>query len=414
LKIAFPKHWCQYAAEEAFDRVADQVDVDPDQVYQEIGIRSHGKGLFRKPPVKGSALGDKRVFWVQPDCLVLNIVFAWEQAVARTTHSENGMIASHRFPMFRPKEDRTNLDFVLYFLKSKWGKQLLELGSPGGAGRNKTLSQKEFGELPLCLPPLDEQRRIVAVLDTWGSAISETERLIAAERLRKNGLFQRLFKNLPKHPFLAAVDVRFSGVDKKLNAHEAQVLLCNYMDVFHNTQITAKLPFMQGTASRKEIEDNSLRRHDVVFTKDSETADEIAEPALVAEDIENLVCGYHLAIARPREGVAYGPFVAQAMRHQDTRWQFRRLANGVVRFGLTLDAIEQVEIFLPELARQQQIASVLDAEDASIEALRQSHDRLRAQRRGLMQKLLTGEMPLDGRFDLPSGSSRNGVVGKKR
>ncbi len=78
-------------------------------------------------------MGDKRVFWVEPDCLVLNIVFAWEQAVARTTKSEAGKIASHRFPMFRPKKDKVDLDFVLYFLKSKWGNKLLELGSPGGA-----------------------------------------------------------------------------------------------------------------------------------------------------------------------------------------------------------------------------------------------------------------------------------------
>jgi type I restriction enzyme S subunit len=75
-----------------------------------------------------------------------------------------------------------------------------------------------------------------------------------------------------------------------------------------------------------------------------------------------------------------------------------------------LDAIEQVEVFLPELERQHQIASILDVEDASIEALKRSLDRLRTQRRGLMQKLLTGEVRLDGRFDLPFVSSGNGVV----
>ena len=58
------------------------------------------------------------------------------------------MIASHRFPMFRPKEKIIDLDFALYFFKSKWGKKLLEIGSPGGAGRNKTLSQKNSMSYP--------------------------------------------------------------------------------------------------------------------------------------------------------------------------------------------------------------------------------------------------------------------------
>ena len=87
------------------------------------------------------------------------------------------------------------------------------------------------------------------------------------------------------------------------------------------------------------------------------------------------------------------------MRHPEIRWQFSRLANGVVRFGLTLDAIEQAEIFLPSLDVQERIAAVLDAEDLMIEDLSARAELLRTQKRGLMQKLLTGEWRLDERFD---------------
>jgi type I restriction enzyme S subunit len=214
-------------------------------------------------------------------------------------------------------------------------------------------------------------------------------------------LFQKLFRNLPKRPLLEAADVWFSGVDKKSRADEAPVLLCNYMDVFHNSRITSAIDFMRATASRNQIKDNALCKHDVVFTKDSETSEEIAEPALISEDIPNLVCGYHLAVARPRDGVGHGPFIAQAMRHQAIRWQFNRLANGVVRFGLKLDAIEQAEIFLPSMVVQERIAAVLDAEDILVDDLKKRAETLRTQKRGLMQKLLTGEWPLDARFDPP-------------
>lgn len=399
MNAARPPDWRETTIGDVFDRVSRPVDVAPSATYEELGIRSHGKGIFAKQPVSGALLGEKRVYAVEPDCLILNIVFAWEQAVARTTASDAGKIVSHRFPMYRPKFDKVLVEYALLFFKSKRGKTLLEIASPGGAGRNKTLNQNDFSDLPLLLPPLDQQRRIVAVLDTWDRAIDQTERLIAAKRRRKAGLVQRLFRNLPRRPLLDAADVWFSGVDKKSREDELPVLLCNYMDVFHNARITSGIAFMPATATKRQIADNSLRRHDVVFTKDSETADEIAEPALVAEDIPNLVCGYHLAVARPREGLGHGPFLAQAMRHHAMRSQFARLANGVVRFGLTLEAVEQADIFLPALPVQERIAAILDAEDIAIEGLARRLDALREQKRGLMQKLLTGEWRLDTRFD---------------
>ena len=62
--------------------VARPLTVEVDGTYREIGIRSHGKGLFHKAPVTGAAIGDKRVFYVEPGDFVLNIVFAWEGAIA--------------------------------------------------------------------------------------------------------------------------------------------------------------------------------------------------------------------------------------------------------------------------------------------------------------------------------------------
>lgn len=61
--------------------------------------------------------------------------------------------------------------------------------------------------------------------------------------------------------------------------------------------------------------------------------------------------------------------------------------------------MEQAEIFLPPLPVQERIAAILDAEDIAIEGLATYVETLRAQKRGLMQKLLSGEWQLDNRFD---------------
>ena len=89
-----PEGWTVRSLGDVLERVSKPVKPEPKRLYREIGIRSHGKGIFHKEPVSGESLGEKRVFEVVPDCLVLNIVFAWEQAVARTTVAEIGMIAS--------------------------------------------------------------------------------------------------------------------------------------------------------------------------------------------------------------------------------------------------------------------------------------------------------------------------------
>ena len=83
--MKLPNGWNLTPLGSVLERVSLPVDVDPTKEYREIGIRSHGKGIFHKPSVTGESLGEKRVFWVVPDTLVLNIVFAWEQAVAITS-----------------------------------------------------------------------------------------------------------------------------------------------------------------------------------------------------------------------------------------------------------------------------------------------------------------------------------------
>lgn len=330
-----------------------------------------------------SALRPDQHLLVKKGDIAYNMMRMWQGACGLAL---NDGIVSPAYVVLEPKSCMDSR-FAYHWFKSSRMIHLFWAYSHGLTEDRLRLYFDNFCEIPAAPPPLKTQQIIANVLDEWDQAIATSERLIEQKRQRKRALLRLLLDKLPKRPFLEAVDVTFSGVDKKTSANEESVLLCNYMDVFHNTRITSGLDFMRATASAKEIETQGLRKHDVVFTKDSETPEEIAEPALVAEDIENLICGYHLAIARPRATAAYGPFIAQAMSHPEIRWQFRRLANGVVRFGLTLDAIEAVEIFLPNMRIQEDIAGVLDAEDQAIESLTKSVELFHVQKRGVVQRL---------------------------
>jgi type I restriction enzyme S subunit len=142
-----------------------QLEVDPTSEYREIGIRSFGKGIFHKEPVIGDQLGNKRVFRIAPDDLVLSNVFAWEGAVALAGEAEQGMIGSHRFMTYVPRDERIFPAWAAWFFVSERGLELLGAASPGSAGRNRTLAIERFENLKIPLPPLDDQHRTAARLN---------------------------------------------------------------------------------------------------------------------------------------------------------------------------------------------------------------------------------------------------------
>lgn len=141
------------------------VEVHLDESYEEIGIRSFGRGVFHKEPVSGAQLGSKRVFRIEPGDLLLSNVFAWEGAVAVAGQNERGKIGSHRFMTYTPVDDRIDTTWASWFFRSEPGLELIRKASPGSAGRNKTLAIDRFEALEIPLPPVDEQRRQASELN---------------------------------------------------------------------------------------------------------------------------------------------------------------------------------------------------------------------------------------------------------
>lgn len=195
-KLRFPEFtesWKTNSVDSFVKRVNNPVVVEPKCMYRQIGVRSHGKGIFHKEPVSGKSLGEKRVFWVHPKAFVVNIVFGWEQAVALTSDAEDGFVASHRFPMFVPVEKKTDLNFLLLFFLRKRGKYLLGLASPGGAGRNKTLGQNDFANLDVTFPTLLEQQKIAAFVGAVDQKLEALRRKHELLQAYKRGMMQKIF-----------------------------------------------------------------------------------------------------------------------------------------------------------------------------------------------------------------------------
>ena len=203
----------------------------------------------------------------------------------------------------------------------------------------------------------------------------------------------RLPVNWEKPRIDQVVDVIFSNVDKHTLEEEEPIRLCNYVDVHRNDKITSAIDFMEATAEPREINKFQIHCGDVLITKDSETADDIAISSLVAEELPSVLCGYHLAMLRPRSKRIFGPFLAWIHASKQFRAQYEARAVGVTRFGLPQYAFRAATIPLPPLSEQTRISAYLDAScaalDAAVAAKRRQLETLDTLERAILHQAVT-------------------------
>ena len=188
-----------------------------------------------------------------------------------------------------------------------------------------------------------------------------------------------------------------SNVDKVAADDETPVRLCNYTDVYYHDQIRPEMGLMETTATTQEIHRFGLQVDDVLITKDSEDWSDIAVPALVVESAPDLVCGYHLAIVRPKEKKLLGRFLLRTFQAGAVNQQFQVAATGVTRFGLPKSSIGEACLPLPSRDEQRAIVDFLDRETAKIDTLVAKKgtltERLKEKRTALISRTVTRSLP---------------------
>ena len=202
-------------------------------------------------------------------------------------------------------------------------------------------------------------------------------------------------------PLESVAEIRASNVDKKSNPGEQSIRLCNYMDVYSQEYITEDIEFMEATATPAEIQRFGIELGDVLITKDSETPDDIGIPAVVVADIDNLVCGYHVALIKPNRDEVDPIYLAKQLASIETARHFGRLANGSTRYGLSYKAIANTPIRLAPFPQQQRIAEILSTIDETIEQTEALIAKMHQIKAGLMHDLFTRGVTKDGRLRSP-------------
>jgi len=165
----------------------------PSEKYLALGIRSHMKGTFQKPDSDPEAIAMDKLYVVRANDLVVNITFAWEGAIAIAQTEDDGGLVSHRFPTYIFKPDQATHRYFKHIIQLKRFKYMLDIISPGGAGRNRVLSKAEFLKLKWNLPSVKEQEKIADFLDTLDTKLDLVNQQIELTQTFKKGLLQQMF-----------------------------------------------------------------------------------------------------------------------------------------------------------------------------------------------------------------------------
>ena len=382
----FPCEWDVHMFDECLERVEHPVDVHADEIYTQIGIRSHGKGLFHKEPVTGESLGNKVVYWIEPDCFVLNIVFAWEQAIGKTTQAEVGMIGSHRFPMYRPIDGKVDIDYLISYLLTKRGRDILEAASPGGAGRNRTLGQDRFMKSKIVLPSPNEQKKIAVILTAQDKVIELKEKRLAEKQRQKKYLMQQLLTGKKR---LAGVDVEWEV--HTLGMHLSESKLCGNNGATAK-KLTVKL-WNKGVVEKKELHIGS----------ESTTYYRRLAGQFIYSKLDFLNCAFGII---PNELDGYEStqdlpcfdvqninpkYLLYYVTQEGFYKKFGALANGGRKAKrVNPDDLLKFHIMYPSLDEQAMIVDILSTADKEIDLLRQDIEQEKQKKKSLMQLLLTG------------------------
>lgn len=383
-----PGDWTSMTVGECLEKVEKPVAVEPDKLYTQIGIRSHGKGLFYKEPVSGESLGNKSVFWVEPDCFVLNIVFAWEQAIGKTTENEIGMIGSHRFPMFRPIDNRVYIDYLISYLLTKRGTDILEFASPGGAGRNRTLGQDRFLNSKIILPTIDEQKKIAEILATQDKVIALKEKLLEEKKKQKKYLMQQLLTGKKRLP--GFTDRYFA---QKMKTIIRETSFRSNDGINRNVMSVSNV---KGFVSQTEQFDKIVASNDTSNYKIVKYGTFAYNPSRINVGSLALYKGNQEIIVSPM----YSTFIALGNINMDylLYWfksfgftsQLKKYLSGSVRNSLSISDLLLFDIRLPYIEEQNAIVEVLSNADKEISIIQKSIDQEKQKKKALMQLLLTG------------------------
>lgn len=257
-----------------------------------------------------------------------------------------------------------------------------------------TLNRNDVHVSKVAVPPIEEQRQIIRVLELWDTAIEEQSKLIEKLNLRKRALMQQLLTGKKRLPGFSD-----EWKTKQIQEHFKLVLDKNDGKAHLPMTISAKYGLVsQKNKFDRVIAGNSLNRYtllqkgDFAYNKGNSNLYEMGCIYRLKE--KSAVVPFVYICFRIKDHTC-GDFYSHFFANHGLDSQLKRIITSGARGDGLLNVYTKdfmlLKIPYPNIEEQKVIADVLNDGDKEIELAKEKLANLQSQKRGLMQQLLTGK-----------------------
>ncbi|OCX67315.1 restriction endonuclease subunit S [Thioclava sp. SK-1] len=266
-----------------------------------------------------------------------------------------------------------------YVLQGPVLQKLIARNANGSTFRE--LSIEELRKLPIPDVSLPEQRKIAAILRTWDEALEKLNALRAAKARQLDGLAAKLIHDEQ----VERLHLRGFLKEKSTRNRDEQVQ--RVLSVTNSAGfVLAEEQFAHRVASASLSNYKIVRRGQYAYNPSRINVGSIAR--LDAWDEGALSPMY---VVFQVQGGLDADFFGHWLRSAEARQRIALAAQGSVRETVSFGDLGSILVPVPTIERQQAIAKGLNAAQAEISLLDDEIKAVTRQKRGLMQKLLTGE-----------------------
>lgn len=288
-----------------------------------------------------------------------------------------------------------NNNYIFQFLNSDIGQGKIDMIK--GISAQPKFNKTDFKNIEITLPPLKEQEKIAQILSTWDLAIEKQEQLIEKKKEFKKGLMQRLlsgevrFKEFNDKWKVVSLGSIFDRVTDKNNIGSENVLTISAQNGLVNQE-----DYFNKSVSSKDLSGYYLlKKGDFAYNKSYSNGYPLGAIKKLNNYDEGVVSPLYICF-RAKENIStcfYEQYFESGFLNKEI---FKIAQEGARNHGLlnvsVTEFFKDIKIAKPSLEEQNKIAEVLISADKEMELLGKELEALKLQKKGLMQRLLTGEV----------------------
>lgn len=253
---------------------------------------------------------------------------------------------------------------------------------------NKT----QLSSFTIPVPPLPEQRKIAEILTCWDRAIETTETLIQTKTRLKNALMQQLLTGKKRFG-------EFVSHPRNVTPLKSYLVESTIKNTDNKCQRVLSVTNSRGFINQNEQFERSVASKNLKTYKIVKKGQFAYNPSRINVGSIDLLTSFDEGIVSP----IYVVFKTDSSKLIDTYFkhffkahqffeQMKNYLQGSVRDNLSFDGLCQMKMFIPSIDEQRKIAAVLNTCDRELNLLNKQLDAYKEQKKGLMQKLLTGHI----------------------